>query len=78
MTCDELQSRTVRRSEVHYDRLLAAYGRKASSPSKPTSWPLRKLGASSEALEELRRRGLFPFPEGEIPAHRLRKGASRA
>ena len=67
MTGSELQSRVVRRIERHYDRAVATH--RAHGIDDHYAHALAMQGALrqlAEALEELRGRGLFPFPEGEI------------
>lgn len=68
MTASDLQSRFARAVEAEYDRRLAAYEADGIDPAHAHTRALeeaKELGR--QALEELRRRGLFPWlPAREI------------
>jgi hypothetical protein len=67
VTDAELQSRVVRAVEAHYDCTVAAHRAAGMEAGEAHERAFRDaVRVLGEALEELRRRGLFPFPEGEI------------
>jgi hypothetical protein len=77
MTGPELQSRIVRRVEAYFDQAAATYCKAGIDPARAHEQALSDaLRLLSEALEELRNRGLFPFPEGEVQIPKSAAGGS--